>query len=68
MDLARIVLIAAVCFANGILLLWDWNRLARALPLGRWIETLSRRIGLPTQGYWWARSGAIFPAPGSARP
>jgi hypothetical protein len=54
MDLARIVLIAAVCFANGILLLWDWNGLGR--------------IGLPPQGYRWARSGALFPAPGSARP
>jgi hypothetical protein len=46
MDLARIALIAAVCLADGILLLlWNWNARARARVSGSWTESLARRIG-----------------------
>jgi hypothetical protein len=36
MDLARIVLIAAVCLVDGILLLWDWRRMGSPIDPNRW--------------------------------
>jgi hypothetical protein len=60
MDLARIALIAAVCLADGILLLlWNWLERARGRGLGSWTEILGNR---------WARGSAMCPPTESVRP
>ena len=69
MDLARIALIAAVCLADGILLLlWNWNGRAREWVSGSWTRSLARRIGSQISGNRWARGGAMFRPTESARP
>jgi hypothetical protein len=68
MELARIALIAAVCFADGALLFGDWNRRVHRWPaVRRWIESIATRFESPN-GSRWARSSVICQTPGSARP
>jgi hypothetical protein len=68
MALVHIALIAAVCLADGILLLWSWNGRARRWLSGNWFESLAKRIGSPISGNRGARSGAMCRATGSVRP
>jgi hypothetical protein len=69
MDLARIALIAAVCLADGVLLLlWNWIERTRERVSASWAEILARRIGLQISGNRWARGAAMCPPTESVRP
>jgi hypothetical protein len=60
MDLAHIALIAGLCLADGILVLWDRSGRAHRWVSGSWIESLARRFGSPI--------GEMRRAAGSVRP
>jgi hypothetical protein len=68
MALVHIALIAAVCLADGILLLWKGNGRAHRWVSGNWFESLAKRIGSTMSGNRRASSGAMCRATGSVRP
>jgi hypothetical protein len=67
MDLARIALIVAVCLADAILLLWNWNHRVLGRALGRWIEGWAKRMALSIRGNPGVRRGALYRTAGSVR-